>query len=330
MSFQPFHQRKFKPAMALLLITGLLSLVLPAFDAGAANDFYFIQVSQPKTPVCIGEARVITVSWDTEPFSDLAPLVPNSIKDPAPVTGPRTIYGQTPRKGELDRSTMHPAGPSGTTTFKYTANHEGPEVLIFQAMDNSLKSVGQNEITFEVKKCDYRFELFGQLDADASQGDVTYTFNFIFRAKGLLKADPNRPGYYEANSVNIALETNIVTFSFPDCALFTWMPGYGEGTVDVRGEQLGNDTMVVQFSPPQDLTWKLNLQAVCDGDPFSVNAQYPQTGDQDPWVEATFPYSAGIQSVQIINFEEGVNAARSGGMAASYTAFVTLSRVEPK
>ena len=196
-------------------------------------------------------------------------------------------------------------------------------------MDNNLKVVGQNEVTFEVKKCDYRFELFGQLDADASSGDVQFTFNYVFRAKGLLKADPNKPGYFEANSVKIALETNIITFSMPDCALFTWKPGYGEGTVDVRAEQLGNN-MIVRFSPPKDLTWKYDVEATCDGEPISVSAQYPETSGKDPWVEATFPYSAGLQSVQIDKFEEGVNNFKNAGLPATYTAFVTLTRVESK
>jgi hypothetical protein len=237
MLVQSFLQRTSVFIFTLLLITVLMFSVLPTSVVNAAlnapypaNTFYFIQISQPKSPVCVGESKVITVSWDTEPFSDLAPLVPDNIKDPLPITGPRTLYAQTPRKGEMDRYTMHPAGPRGTTTFTYTANHEGPEVLIFQAMDDNLKNVGQNEVSFEVKKCDYRFELFGQLDVDASSSDVQLTFNYVFRAKGLLKEDPNRPGYYEANAVTITVETNILTFSMPDCALFTWNPGYGIGT----------------------------------------------------------------------------------------------------
>ena len=334
---KPFQHKIFNLALALLLIAGLLSLSMPLSYASAAQSapaptsaFYYFNISQPKDPVCVGDSRVITVSWDTEPFSDLAPLSPSNLTDPPPTTGPRVIFAQTPRKGELDRYTVHPAGPAGTTSFTYVANHEGPEVLIFQAMDDNLKSVGQNEVTFEVKKCDYRFELFGQMDADASAEDIQFTFNYVFRAKGVLKADPNRPGYYEANSVRIVTETVITAFSAPDCALLTWTPGHGEGTVDVRGEQLGNDTMVVQFSPPKDLITKYTVSAVCDGQPISVGGQFPDTSSKDPWVEATFAYSAGIQSVQIDKFEEGVNNFKNNGMYAAYTAFVTLTPMVSK
>ena len=274
--------------------------------------------------------RVITVSWDTEPFSDLAPLSPSNLTDPPPTTGPRVISAHAPRKGVKDRYTVHPAGPAGTTTFTYTANHEGPEALTLQAMDDNLKSVGQNAVSFEVKKCDYRFELFGQMDADASGEDIQFTFNYVIRAKGVLKADLNRPGYYEANSVKIVTETVITAFSAPDCALFTWKPGYGEGTVDVSGEQLGNDTMVVRFSPPKDLIMKYAVSAVCDGQPISVGGEFPDTSGKDPWVEAIFPYSAGIQSVQIDKFEAGVNNFKNNGMYAAYTAFVTVTPMVSK
>jgi hypothetical protein len=320
-----------------LFITGLIFLTLPPSFASATNgisspqkNYYFIQISQPKSPVCVGESRKITVSWDTEPFSALAPLVPSNIKDPLPVTGPRVLYAQTPRKGEMDRYTMHPAGPSGTTTFTYIANHEGPEVLIFQAMDDNLQNVSQNEVTFDVKKCDYQFELFGQLDADASSEDVVLTFNYVLRAKGLLKEDPNRPGYFEANSVKITLETNVLTFSTPECVLFTYTPGYGEGTVDVKAEQLGNENVVVRFSPPQDLVWKYDWQAACDGKPISLNMQFPETGNSDPWIEATLPSGSGLQNIRLEKFEEGVNNFKRAGLPASYTAFVYLTRVQPK
>ena len=332
-----FRLRSMTLVVLLVLITGWITLALPQSLVSASNTirapkntYYFLNISQPKSPVCVGESRVITVSWDTEPFSDLAPLVPTNSTDPLPITGPRVLYAQTPRIGEMDRYTMHPAGPAGTTTFKYSANHEGPEVLIFQAMDDNLRNVGQNEVTFEVKKCDYRFELFGQLDGDASADDVTLTFNFVLRAKGLLQEDPSRPGYFEANNVKITLETNVLTFSFPECQLFTFRPGYGEGTVDVRAEQLGNEKVVVRFSPPKDLVWKYDWEAACDGKPISLNMQFPQTGESDPWIEATFPGGPGLQDVRLEKFEEGVNNFRRGGMPASYSAFVYLTREQPK
>ena len=332
-----FRLRFMTLLVLLVFITGLISLALQPSIVSASNTirspkntYYFIQISQPKSPVCVGESRVITVSWDTEPFSDLAPLVPTKSTDPLPITGPRVLYAQNPRKGEMDRYTMNPAGPTGTTTFTYTANHEGPEVLIFQAMDNDLRNVGQNEVTFEVKKCDYRFELFGQLDGDASSDEVTLTFNFVLRAKGVLKEDPNRSGYFEANDVKVTLETNVLMFDTPDCQLFTFKPGYGEGTVDVRAEQLGNNNVVVRFSPPKDLVWKYDWEAACDGKPISINMQFPQTGESDPWVVATFPNGSGLQSVRIEKFEEGVTNFTHGGLPASYTAFVYLTREQPK
>ena len=332
-----FRLRFMSLVVLLLFITGLIYFALPSSNVYATNvnssspkNYYFIQISQPKEPVCVGESRVITVSWDTEPFSDLAPLVPSKTTEPKPITGPRVIFAQTPRKGEMDRYTMHPSSPTGTTTFKYIANHEGPEVLIFEAMDDNLQNAGQNEVTFEVKKCDYQFELFGQLDADASSEDVTLTFNYVLRTKGLLREDPNRSGYFEAKSVKITVETNVLVFNTPECVLFTFKPGYGEGTVDVRAEQVGNQSVVVRFSPPQDLVWKYDWEAACDGKPINLNMEFPQTGESDPWVEATFPDGTGLQSIRLEKFEEGVNNFNNAGLPASYTAFVYLKRVQPK
>jgi hypothetical protein len=323
MPSKPLHQRFTAIAIVLLLITGLLSLVLPSSIASAGNPpTYVITVIQPKDPVCVGESRVVTVNWKTNDTGGAL----------APLTGPRVMYA-TVRKGELDRYTYHPGPTSGTTTFTYTGVHVGTEQIFVQAMDINLEGDGQGEVQFDVKKCDYRFTLYAQLDADTQQGDTQMSILYVLRAKGLLKADPNRPGYFEAYMVRIHLETLITAFSVPDCTLFTWTPGSGEGLVDVSAEQIGEtNTMIVRFSPPDQFTWKLDMAGECnDGDPVTFSTQIPLSSAKDPWIEATFPPGEGSQNVQIDLFEQGVNNFNKyPSNNASYTATVTLTRVESK
>jgi len=158
-------------------------------------------------------------------------------------------------------------------------------------------------------------------------------FRYILRAKGLLKSDgSSNTGNFEAFNVILKMETVINSFSVPECTLFTWTPGYGAGLVDVRGiPGIGErHSLQVQFSPPQDLNWQVDMSASCDGQSTTYNANFPITSAQDPWITADFPSGVGTRKVVVDIFEQGVKNFTAGGSQSSYFGTLTLERVVEK
>lgn len=310
--------------ISLLLLTSFFNLGMssPVPSHPKGSDTFSITVSQPKSPVCVGESRLITVSWKQANKNDIL----------APLSGPRVIYAKT-LYGSFDRSTYHPATISGTTTFTYTAEREGNDIITIQAMNGNLEADGVGFAELEVKKCDYRFTFYAQMNADPSSGDVQMGIQYILRAKGRLTSDGSSiTGYFEAYNVTVHIETIITSFSMPQCALVTWTPGSGSGLIDVRAIPDKGDSrgMTVQFSPLQDMTWNVDMSAFCDGEPTSYSASFPLTSKSDPWIEANFPSGTGSRNVKVDLFDQGVKNFAGGGTPASYFATITLERVEKK
>lgn len=308
--------------LMVLILSSLASMgngPFPAPSLQAGGDFD-IEVGQPKSPLCVGESRMLIVTWAPKKGGILAPL-----------SGPMVIYAKT-LHGTMDRYTYHPGTISGTTAFYYTATEPGNEVITIQAMNSSLNSDGAGYADFEVKKCDYRFTLYAQLNAFTGSGDVQLDFQYTLKAKGRLTSEgASLAGSYESYNNRLNLETIITNYQFPECALLTWTPGTGSGLVDVKAIPEGaNKAMVVRFAPPQELSMNLDMQASCDGEPVTVNRFMDLSSDQDPWIEATFPNGVGSVPVKLDLFEKGVRNLTQAGYQAYYTAVVTLERVEPK
>lgn len=324
MDFIPARKRPAPWFLALLVLTNLLTLGMGSPNAirpKPANTFA-LTVSQPKSPVCIGETRLLTVTWSPASRNDIL----------SPLGGPRVIYAKS-LHGSLDRYTTHPVTISGTTTFTYTAEQEGNDIITIQAMNGDLETDGVAFAEVEVKKCDYRFNLYAQLDADPKSGDVEMGFRYILRAKGRLTSDnASIPGTFEAYNVIVHFEAVITSFNMPECAMLTWTPGSGTGLVDVRAipGKGGSQALTVQFSPPQDMTWNIDMTAACDGEPITVNRAFQMTTDKDPWIEAEFPAGIGSKKVEVDMFARGVKNITGAGYQASYSATLTLERVEQK
>jgi len=320
------HHRRLTPLIiCLLLATSFFTLGMSSATTirPKPSDTFTITVSQPKSPVCVGESRIISVGWSPNNNGDVL----------APLGGPRVIYAKAVY-GTFDKGTYHPGTISGTTTFVYTAEKEGNDIITIQAMNGNLDADGVGFAELEVKKCDYRFNLYAQLNALAQAGGEEMGLMYVIRAKGRLTSEgASSAGFYEAYNVIVHIETTVTSFSISDCTLFTWTPGSGTGLVDVRAiPGKGNgQAMTVQFAPPQNMIWNVAMTAACDGEPSTLNASFPMTADNDPWIEATFPSGVGSQKVVLDMFEKGVRNFRSSTHnQATYTATLTLERVEPK
>jgi len=306
-------------AIAMASLVSMGTGIMPATQPGSGTDFD-IEVGQPKSPVCVGESKMLIVTWSPKSGGVLAPL-----------TGPQVIFAKT-LHGTMDKYTYHPGTIAGTTAFFYTATDPGNEVITIQAMSGGESNNGIGFADFEVKKCDYRFTLYAQLNAFTGSGDVQMDFQYTLKAKGLMTSEgASLAGSYESYNNRLNLETIITNYQFPECTLLTWTPGTGTGLVDVKAIPEGpGKAMVVRFAPPQNMTMDLDMQASCDGEPVTVNRYMDLSSDQDPWIEATFPNGAGSVPVKLDLFEKGVRNITNAGYQAYYTVTVTLERVEPK
>lgn len=322
MEISIYNRRLTALIVSLLLLTSFFSMGMSSATTShpKPSDMFSITVSRPKSPVCVGESRLITVSWSQANKNDIL----------APLSGPRVIYAKT-LYGSFDRSTYHPGTISGTTTFTYTAEKEGNDIITIQAMNSSLDPDGVGFAELEVKECDYRFDLYAQLNADVGSDDFQMGLQYVLRAKGRLTKDgASLTGQYEAYYVTVHLETIITSFNTPDCTLVTWKPGKGTGLVDVRAipDKGSSRGMTVQFSPLKDMNWQVDMTATCDGQPISYSVSIPMSSSRDPWIEGNFPTGTGSRKVEVDLFEEGVKNFTGANVPADYTATLTLERVE--
>ncbi len=315
----------------------LLSLLLLAVDSanvkaspppdGSSENTWTISVSQFDSPICVGEYVYVTVTWR-----------PNLLQDPGqalarlpPLAGPSLIKVTSLIGRFIPESTYSPKSVSGTTRFAYVADQEGNERVAGVAMTSTgSDAIGMAQFT--VKRCDYRYTLnaVAHLYVDAEEG--SYSTEYTVKSSGVLKAtDASNPRNVEGKGKTIRLGAVMTSFSVPKCTLFTWEPGKGQGSVDVRASPgPDDDSMVLEFGPPQELHWDVDYAFSCDGDTRSVTGVYGSTSNEDPWISATFPSGGGQQDIQLDMFEIPMNRMKGNpGLSFSYTATVTLERVEP-
>jgi hypothetical protein len=315
----------------------LLSFLLLAVDSasvkaspppdGSSENTWTISVSQFESPICVGDYVYVTVTWRPNPLMDagqgLAPI--------PPLAGPGLIKVTSLIGRFVPEATYRTKSVTGTTRFAYVADQEGNEKVAGVAM-TSTGSDATDTAQFTVKRCDYRYTLNGEARFYVDVEEGSYSTRYTIKSQGVLKApDPSQPLNVEGKGKTIRLGAVMTSFSVPKCTLFTWEPARGQGSVDVRAApDAGGTGMVLEFGPPQELAWDLVLSFACDGDATSLAGVYPSSANEDPWISATFPAGGGQQNIKLDMFEIPMSRMKGPGLSFSYTATVTLERVEPE
>jgi len=326
-------------------ITGIFLLVVLALTIGASSVMasapttspdegaFLLSISQSKDPICVGDAVNVVINWrpDTRPrpsSNGLEPLAPLF-----PLTGPDRIKLQASLGEFYPDNSFTPGSVSGTRTITYIANKEGKETILAQAWLAGGASDAIAKDSFTVKACDFYFNLHAELHLDVQGEGIAYSVRYTVKSSGILKAPgPDKPLSVEGKGKRVRLAAVVTSWSASKCTLFTYEPGTGEGSVDVRADPNPNGIgMVLQFAPPQDLAWEVAYSFACDGQPLTLAGIYPVTSGQDPWISAQFPLGSGQQRVKVDMFEIPMNKMKgSPGVSVSYTATATLEKEPPQ
>jgi hypothetical protein len=113
-------------------------------------------------------------------------------------------------------------------------------------------------------------------------------------------------------------------------------PGYGNGTIDAKAEpdERGENMVVELLNPYIPTTIDLKGEAIVDGERIPISAfnffDLRQINSGGAWVESTFASDGGTNPVQIDFLARAVEYFRSGGGTSSYTADLTLERIEAR
>ncbi len=268
--------------------------------------------------VCEGDPYMLTATWG---LADNNALL-------APLVGPKLLVKA--KLGSFDHETERPGTINGTTMFNYTAEKEGTETITIQLFDSDLEVDAEYSTSFEVKKCNYLYTLFARVDYQTPDG--TLAWYELLKSKGLLTApDPNRPQYREAYNKTIT-DTNIITqFPTEECQVNFTEPGYALGFVDSKAVEADNGMGIkLMIGPPINFTWLFDAIITCPEGGSRVNMTYPLTTSKDPWIEKVFPFSEGEYDITIDMLDKHIENASSGGLIASYTAKLSLTREEAK
>jgi hypothetical protein len=318
----------------------LLSFLLLAVDSAnvqaspppddSSENIWMISVFQSKNPICVGDTVYVEVKWGpnilrpAEGKDGLAALTP--------LLGPNAIKVRATLGRFIPDDSYKPHAISGLTRFAYVAEQEGNELITGWAITgNSTDAIDTDRFT--IKTCEYKFTLNGELNLYVDWEDISYSTRYTIRSSGVLKApDTSNPSNVEGQKNVIRLSAVMTSFSAPKCTLFTWEPGKGMGYVDVRAAPGPDGTsMVLEFAPPQELAWDLDLSFSCEGDSRTVAGVYPSSAKEDPWISATFPGGSGQQDIKLDMFEIPMNKMNGNpGLSVSYTATVTLEKVMPE
>ncbi|MBA4419862.1 MAG: hypothetical protein C0391_01815 [Anaerolinea sp.] len=300
------------------------SIILAAFSSpvsararSAPAGLWTVSISGLDGLVCVGDSYMLTASWDAKSYDTIAPL-----------TGP-TILVQA-NQGSFDRETERPGTTSGTTLFNYTAEKAGTETILIQLFDSELNVDSEKMTRFEVKKCDYLYTLIARTDVETSGGELG--FYYILKSKGLLIApDPNQPHQLEGWNKPLTVDTTIAYYNSEDCTLVSSDVGQALGFVDAKAVVADNGVGIkLMIGPPQGMNYTHDLILTCPDGSHPQKITVPVTSSNDPWIEQVFPFSEGEYTVKIDFLDQGVQRMIAAGNSASYTARLSLQRVERK
>ncbi len=306
-----------KVGRCILILCVLIGSVFPlsqvsghSTDAGKSE--WTISVSGLDGLVCVGEPYMLTVKWNStgETLSSL--------------TGPGPISAAA-KLGEMDPSTQRPGTNSGTAYFNYEAQKEGYETVTVKLFNTDLEVDSQSTASFEVKKCNYRYDLNIH---SYYFGDVL-DMEVVIKSSGLLTVpDPGHPRQAEGFLKRVTYDGSFTRFP-PECTLSTSNTDHAEGLVDVKtvetGE-MGGVTLII--GTPQAFTDLHSVVITCEGQSHPQVLSIPVNITEDPWISEKFSAGEGKKMIEVPFIQGGIDALP--GFNSFYFAFLSLTREAAK
>ena len=330
-------------SMVVLLI-GLLSL--PASQVSAAPphqgdkapaSFYQVSLDSLRSKqICIGQQ--IMIHGEFGPGVPLALLVPSTNASTVPLAPleQMDIISLTTDLGVVSPEKIPPGTDSGTFSGFFTANKAGTATItatLWVKAGQTQKSDATAHVSIKVTDtCQYLYKLYGEGNYVYTTNNIFENFKIFLQSKGLLTApDSNNPLKMEKRNALIRQDITYIDFLPGQCSSWDANAGGGFGFLDATTDPtLDGFGIDLKLGPPQDFSIAVETRAVCDGKPIAVGQQ-PGTlsSSNDPWIEQEFPADGGTFKIKIDFFEKSIKYALiSGASQASYTASLTLQRVE--
>jgi hypothetical protein len=262
--------------------------------------------------VCIGEPYMLTVKWNPtgETLSSL--------------TGPGPILA-TAKLGEMDPSTQRPGTNIGTAYFIYDAKKEGYETVTVKLFNRDLEVDSQSTASFEVEKCNYRYDLNIH---SYYFGDIL-DMEVVIKSSGLLTVpDPNYPHQAEGLMKRITYDGSFTRFP-PECTLSTNNTDHAEGLVDVKTVEtgvMGGVNLII--GTPQAFTALHSVVITCEGQSHPQVLSIPVNITEDPWISEKFSAGEGTKYIEVPFIQGGIDALP--GFNSFYFAILKLTREAAK
>jgi len=301
----------------MLILSILIGNMVPSAQVSghspnAGKSGWTISVSGLDGLVCVGEPYMLTVKWNPtdETLSSL--------------TGPGPINA-TAKLGEMDESSQRPGTNSGTAYFVYEAQKDGYETVTVKLFNTDLEVDSQSTASFEVEKCNYRYDLNIH---SYYFGDIL-DMELVMKSSGLLTApDPNHPRQAEGFLKRITYDGTFTRFP-PECSLSTNNTDHAEGLVDVKTVEMGeNGGVTLVIGTPESFTDVHSVVITCDGDSHPQNLSLPVNIQEDPWISEEFPSGEGSKMIDVPFIQGGIDSL--SGFNSFYFAILTLKREAAK
>lgn len=309
-AFQTHHFR----TGAFLIALVLLLFPVSGSSAASGKDWQ-VSISGLNGLVCVGDSYMLTARWNELTADSLASLTPpNSIDVTASL-------------GSFDRTAEKPAASSGVAMFLYTAKDEGTETVNIYLYGPDSTLAAQNMVTFPVKTCRYRYNLF-------AKGIYTHqeiTLTMTYKAEGATEpVNKNYPRVTKGFQKKFTSDVSYVRFD-PKCSLSTLETTHGLGIMDVRTFELDDYNGVkLELGPPTDLVYTTSYVITCTDDEGHVSSNpYNNTImvdiSEDPWIVYDFPAGSGSYDIKIPQFDQLEQRWNEFGSSVYY-ATISLER----
>ena len=299
----------------------LLSLISPVGLVQADNKTGFVitSLSVAEPEICIGQKVSVfgDYEFNLDPALPLVPLAgPDVIKTHAGVgtTGPQNLY---------------PGVPSGSFEFDYQGVKVGTD-QITAGIIYAGKTVDEKSVSINVtQKCVYSYRFIAYQDSFVTQPDESYTIRNTITASGKLVTDPSASITQLTGTTRIELVTDILNFKPPpDCQLFTWSPGYAEGSADVTADISGGLLVKFKIGGPKNFEYLIHVAGECNGAPSSGSAEIDLSPylQIDPFLEHDFLPEGGTEQIKVDYLDQITRNCYKGGMSCNYDAWLILTR----
>lgn len=281
---------------------------------------YDVSIAAGEYQICVGQSVQIGVTYRLN----------EGQKD----TAAPSIY-LFASKGTVTPETSTGARGTSYVGVRYTAENPG--------LDNIEASInggydGSAKMAIRVLgECQYSYKLIILLKSSVKDGDMSYVLQNYYKSEETFAvAGPGMglsPGQTIQSLKAWFLTSTIEDLQWPslkDCnvAATTWTGLEGTGVLIVSGEMRKGsqqDLVRVDFSSA-GMDQTATFTTPCKDETRTVTL--PLSFSVEPFFQEDFPLNGGARNIKIEFFEKGIENLRSGGVSASYKAYLKVWRVK--